>query len=196
MLLGVDHRVTLTAELARRLGCESQLDLFPADQRLPNALITTLPSIVNQADPQQGTLRRIQVLFVDEVEQVFSALFASTIDRRDRLRIYNTLVALIQRAEYVICLDADAGSVAYNFLKSIREDVTVIVNEYRNTDRSMQTYPGKAGLQKALYQMLEADDRVVAVACSSDKFAAKLARRCERRFDAEDVPAHHGRHEE
>ncbi len=163
------------------------MDLYAADQRLPLALITTLPSIVNQIDPQSGSLRAIDILFIDEVEQVLSALFSSTIDKHERLRIFNTLVAVIKRAKYVICLDGDASTVAYDFLKSIREDVTVIVNEYRNTDRPMKTYPSKAALQTALYQTLETDSGVVAVACSSDKFAAKLARQCGRRVGTDQV---------
>ena len=173
---GVVHRVTLTAELARRLDCESQLDLFPEDQRLPRALITTLPSIVNQIDPQTGALRPIDVLFIDEVEQVLSAIYSGTIDKRERLSLFNTLVTAIKRAKYVICLDADAGSVAYDFLKSIRDDVTMIINEYRNTDRLMQTYASKEALQKALYKALETSNGVIAVPCTSDRFATKLAR--------------------
>ena len=184
---GVVHRVTLTAELARRLACESQLDLFPEDQRLPRTLITTLPSIVNQIDPQTGALRPIDVLYIDEVEQVLSAIFSSTIDKRERLNIFNTLVTAIRRAKYVICLDADAGSVAYDFLKSIRDDVTLIVNEYRNTDRLMQTYASKEALQKALYKALETQNEVIAVPCTSDRFATKLARKCARLVGAEKV---------
>ncbi|MFZ4816584.1 MAG: plasmid replication protein, CyRepA1 family, partial [Phototrophicaceae bacterium] len=167
---------TLTSELSRRMDCESQLALYPDQQSRPSALATTLPSLVHQVDRASGELRRIDVLVLDEIEQTLAALFAD-IHKHERMSIYTTLVEAIRRADIVIGLDADASAVAYDFLRGIRDDVTVIVNRYQDTSRQLIPYNSDAALIKALDETIKTSTQVIGVACSSEKTAKSLARR-------------------
>ncbi len=173
---------TLTDELARRMNCESQLALYPDQQSLPDAIAVTLPSLVHQVNSNTGELRRIDVLVLDEIEQTLATLFAD-IYKTERMSIYNTLVEAIRCAETVICLDADASAVTYNFLRGIRDDVTFIVNEYRNYDRQLRSYDERTALIHALDEQVANQQSVIAVACSSEKQAHQLAKRYSKRND-------------
>lgn len=168
------HRTALVDSIAFRHGCYSSNDMMPDMQTQHEVFATCLPSILNQII--DGQLRQIDVITLDEIEQMLSALFAPELKHK-RLQIFSTLVALIRQATYVYALDADASEVAYQFLKFCRDDVTVIINDYRDTSRKFRKFKSEEAVIDYAGDLLLQNTGIVAVNCSSEKKARKIGKR-------------------
>lgn len=107
------------------------------------------------------------LVIIDEVEQVLAHLLSATLS--DSHGCLNSLEYIIQRAKYVIALDADLGWTSFLTLNSMRSfsehadtqhRTEVFINEYRDTSKSFDLYNLKSELATEILIDLAADKKI------------------------------------
>ena len=106
----VCHRVSLTSSASERL----QLEYY--DDVLPSQDTPSLAVCVNSM-PKHEVSKTVKVLFIDEMRQTLEHIHNGTV--KNRLEVYNELIAAIQAADLVICADADFNDSTLDWLKGI-----------------------------------------------------------------------------
>ncbi len=164
-VLSVGHRVTLLGELSRRFGLEFYQD-FNGTGRGKNKFgmnrkeLTASPRLAICLDSlvHFESAGKYNYLIIDEVEQVLRHLTGNTI--KDRRRpVIAMLCTLIERADYVIALDADLSSTTYRFFERLlgADSIEVVVNEFtRQSAPPMLQYDNRNALMAALFEKLKA----------------------------------------
>ncbi len=180
------HLNSLVGGLANRMECESHQTLPPRYQRAANELAFCVNSAPHQINHTTGELHTFDVLVIDEIEQVIRAFTSKTM-KDNRQQIFNTMTELIKCAKYVILLDADLSPLTIEFIRHIRDDITIIVNEYEDTNRQLLDVETKNDLIKLIDNELDTVPGLIGIACTSEKFAAKLAKRYRKRLGNEAV---------
>ena len=105
-ILLVGHRRLLLNNLAARLGIESYLKRKARDgMDTSGCLAISLESLPRYVQPSED---KFDVIMIDESEQVVSHFTSKTMTGK-RLASRALLEHLIQKAEYVVCADADIG---------------------------------------------------------------------------------------
>ena len=126
-VLSVTYRTSLEFAQTRPVT-EGGLGLVRASAQDPGRrLVVCADSLHKVTD-----IRDIHTLIVDETSAVLHHLINSkgTTVRDDRTGKYDQLVSAIKYAHTVIFLDADLSTVELDFVKAIRDDVTMFINEY------------------------------------------------------------------
>jgi len=103
----VCHRVSLTKDAAGRLGLTSYHDADPAEA--PKHLAVC----VNSATKYR--LASYQILFIDEFRQTLEHILNGTVDNRKECLA--TLIYALERADLVVCSDADLNNMCVRLLK-------------------------------------------------------------------------------
>lgn len=149
-VLYLTHSAALAENAARRLGLESYSD------ELHRRHLTVIPglSICLNSLPrllENGVLASFDLVVIDESEQLVRALTGSHI--ANRAGVLEGLVVLIQRAQRVVCLDADAGKLTRELLELARP---LERSQWRTHEhpvgqgRTLRVHAGKNGVYGAL----------------------------------------------
>lgn len=181
-ILLVGHRRLLLNNLAARLGIESYLRRKARDgMDTSGCLAISLESIPRYIQP---SVDKFDVVMIDESEQVVSH-FTSTTMSGTRLRSRNLLAHLVERAEYVICADADIGLLTSGLVYTMRgqdHPDHLILNRYQrvqsanlgNADTNeISVYANESVLLDSLFQDVGAGKRCF-VATNSKKMADRI----------------------
>lgn len=130
-ILLVGHRRLLLNNLAKRLGIPSYMKSHASDGLDESGcLAVSLESLPNFVKPWKD---KFDVIMIDESEQVVSHFTSKTMAKM-RLASRALLEYLLQKAEYVICSDADVGlltsGLIYGMLEKAHPD-HLFLNRYR-----------------------------------------------------------------
>jgi hypothetical protein len=106
----VCHRVSLTSSASERLQLEYYDDVLPSQD-------TQSLAVCANSMPKYGVSKTIKILFIDEFRQTLEHILNGTV--KNRLEVYNELIAAIQSADLVICADADFNDSTLDWLKGI-----------------------------------------------------------------------------
>ena len=135
--LAIAHRVSLIADLCKRLGLQSY-DEIKEDKTLAS-VAEAVGMCVHSATHKSLTpfINKVTHVFIDEISQVIRCLADSTFDKKRHVanEIYNTLRRLIAEAECVIVADANIDQMTLNFLESCRPNETFTVIEVLPVDQ-------------------------------------------------------------
>lgn len=164
-VINLAHRVALLKSLSERLALDFYLSQPAAAIAKSDRLAITLESL-HKIDRE----RRYGLLIIDEVEQVLHHLVSSDTTKQSRREILEYIRFLIARAEKVVVTDADAGSLAVEFLKLFlpEHDITVVVNTYRKPGERVLRYESEDALLAAMVERFKAGKKLY-VAVNSTK---------------------------
>jgi hypothetical protein len=130
-VLLVGHRRLLLNNLAKRLGIPSYLKSKAADGIDDSGcLAVSLESLPRYIQPY---LHKFDAVIIDESEQVVSHFISKTMATM-RMASRATLEHLVQRAEYLICADADIGLLTSGLVYTMRgvsHPDCLVLNRYR-----------------------------------------------------------------
>ena len=173
-VLLIGHRQALIGGLCQRLGLNSYLD--HPERRGSHKLALAKRRFGVCLD----SLRRVEdtkydVIIIDEVEQVLAHFLSDTIGSA-RFRVFDAFCRLLCEARHVIALDADLGWATFSTLRmmlSRNDDLTdtdcsselerpinIVLNEWRDTERSLALYDSKEHLVERLKQAILSGQRV------------------------------------
>ena len=116
-ILSVSANCALTQEVAESFGLDHYQSLHPDSAATVNRLATTVHSLNKlQVTPvyknSDGSIKKIDVLLLDEITQILSAFTSGKIDRPEA--VFYTLLDLIEKtienSGVVLCMDADLSS--------------------------------------------------------------------------------------
>lgn len=127
---------TLTGSTAQKYRLEHYESLTRSEWLQANGLAITLKSLMHFTE--MGKIPAVKILLLDELSKMLEQLGSSIFRKGQATAAMATLKALIRQAEHVLIMDADIGQPEINFLKSIRDDVTVVLNDY-NRDAGQAT---------------------------------------------------------
>jgi hypothetical protein len=185
-VLLIGHRQALIGELCERLGLNCYLDF---KEKMGSR---ALEERKKRFGVCLDSLRRVDgirydLIVIDEVEQVLSHFFSTTIGAA-RFRIFEAFFRLIRSAKHVIVLDADLGWVSFNTMrtiKSLRLDeadnptikdtdwpVSILLNERNDTKRKLHMYNSREHLISKLRTEILAGKRVFVTSNSKKKIDA------------------------
>lgn len=150
-VLLIGHRRSLIQSVAHRLGLTSYITKYEPDlgdkksagiqYNAPTSYYAICAdSLSTLLNPEQ---HKYDVVLVDEVEQVFSHLTASTLrDRRIETFLY--FKHYVNVAKNVVVLDADLNALTVNtlgnFLKDGTKKVRFVINEYKQPKQRLWLY--------------------------------------------------------
>ena len=149
----VTHRRLLALDLAQRFGIDNYVDL--SEDELPHSdrLACTLNSLHKLL--ADNHLQPFDIVILDEVEQQLIHLMGSTFEKAQAVNALNTLISLVERAKCVLALDAHAGTVSRDWLRSIRQDVTFLENTYVLNRGHMNLFKGQGAWLNDLFEQIE-----------------------------------------
>ena len=116
-ILSVSANCALTQEVAESFGLDHYQSLHPDNAAMVNRLATTVHSLnKQQVSPvyknANGSIKKIDVLLLDEITQILSAFTSGKIDQPEA--VFYTLLDLIEQTVenggVVLCMDADLSS--------------------------------------------------------------------------------------
>ncbi len=170
-ILVITHRRLLALSLARRFGIDNYVDL--SEDELPHSdrLACTLNSLHKLLAGNQ--LQPFDIIILDEVEQQLTHLMGSTFEKAQAVNALNTLISLIERATCVLALDAHAGTVCLDWLRSMRPDVTFLENTYVLNRGYMNLFKGKGAWLNDLFEQIERETGKPLPIFCSEKSAVK-----------------------
>lgn len=123
------HRVSLTKSASERL------DINYYDDTCPTHYWQSLAACINSM-PKFQVSKVANVLFIDEIRQTLEHVLNGTV--KNRLEVFDELVAAIQSASLVICADADFNDFTMTWLKSIaNKPVHVITQDAVKTGKDI-----------------------------------------------------------
>ncbi len=190
LLVAVTHRRSLARNLADRLNLANYQDL-PGGPISEDAVIC-LDSLHRLDLVEAGhkpSLRRVSMVFIDEVEQVVRHLYGGTMKGHESVRAHSKLVELIRLADRVVVADADLSVLAVDFVRRAlggdgsEEGPTAWGEEFREARflspwRYLMSRSQKR-IEAAILEEFKAGARI-AVACFSARQATRLARMLEK----------------
>lgn len=158
-VLLIGHRRTLIGQMCARLGLGFYLDKNAPDKKVDtNRYGISLDSI--QSIP---LMKNYDFVLIDESEQVLSHILSDTLARK-RNRVFQHLQHIIKKAKHVIALDADLGSISFNFLshwaraETAEKPIALYVNQHEATGQSITIYHDQKALigdvDRALHENL------------------------------------------
>ena len=161
----VCHRVSLTKDAAGRLGLASYHDADPCEQ------VQHLAVCVNSVT--RYGLANYQVLFIDEFLQTLEHIFNGTVDNRKECLA--TLIYALERADLVVCSDADLSNMCVSFLKKHcgGKSINLIETTPKTNPKTIHLLPN----HNAIYQAIADEIRgggFPFIACTSKTEAVKL----------------------
>jgi len=179
-VLLIGHRRSLITSVAKRLGLKSYLNpgyFDKATKHLAEEQFVTphggyaicADSLSTLLNPQ---IHKYDVVLIDEVEQVFSHLTASTLKyrRNDTVQYFKHYVNM---AKKVYVTDADLNYLSidaiYQFLTEKQKKVTFLINDYVPESKSLYVYGGSEHLTKHLVDSIDNGKRVFVCANSKRK---------------------------
>ncbi len=168
-VLAINHRVSLVAQMADRLGLAVYRD---GDFGKPR-LATTIHSLRRVEYDQQ----RYRIVVLDESEQIAAAIVTDRNIRR-KLHLLASLREILTDADQIICADADLGGLTLGLLEAVFGDIdehTVSVdNVYEhNLVRRAYLAANETEWLADLKAVIEQGDPV-AVACNTKSDAKAL----------------------
>ena len=116
-ILSISANCALTQEVAESFGLDHYQSLHPDSAATVNRLATTVHSLNKcQVSPvykdPDGSIKKIDVLLLDEITQILSAFTSGKIDQPEW--VFHTLLDLIEKTVenggVVLCMDADLSS--------------------------------------------------------------------------------------
>jgi hypothetical protein len=182
-VMAICHRVTLTAELAKRLDLVNYSQMQGDGIASSGGLAVCLPS-TTRADIAE-MMPKPDVVFIDEVRQVLAFLESSEHCRTadaTAAGVYERLRQLITDARTVIVADAHLDSRTLRFLDECRpgERFQIIVVEPQQVNRTVEF---RSGSSKRVKNSIIGDITIeltgggkVWLACESSKLAVALGR--------------------
>ena len=133
--VSIAHRVSLIADLCKRLGLQSY-DEIKEDKTLASVAEAVGMCVHSAAHKSlKPFISKVSHVFIDEISQVIRCLADSTLKRHKANAIYDTLRQLIAEAECVIVADANIDQMTLNFLESCRPNETFTVIEVLPVDQ-------------------------------------------------------------
>lgn len=117
------------------------------------------------------------ILFFDECDAMFRALFSGTIDKNDRPLIFDQLKKLIDDSKFVVLMQHNITPLTLKFLEYFgysKNDCVVIKNTYqRYAELPVHFHQSDKGLIEKLHQAIDKNERVM-VATNSKEQADKI----------------------
>ena len=116
-ILSIGANCALTQEVAESFGLDHYQSLHPDSAAMVNRLATTVHSlnkrqVVPVYKSPDGSIKKIDVLLLDEITQILSAFTSGKIDQPEA--VFYTLLDLIEKTVenggVVLCMDADLSS--------------------------------------------------------------------------------------
>jgi hypothetical protein len=161
----VCHRVSLTKDAAGRLGFTSYHDADPSEA--PQHLAVC----VNSATKYR--LATYQVLFIDEFRQTLEHILNGTVDNRKECLA--TLIYALERAELVVCSDADLNNMCVRFLKKHcgGKSINLIETTPNPNPKTIHLLPNRNAMYDAIAEEIKSGGYPF-IACTSKNEAAKL----------------------
>ena len=153
-VLLIGHRRSLIASISERLGLVSYYQPPVIDMKCqivreskmvkPNEYYAIcVDSMTNLLEPPHD---KYDVVIIDEVEQVFSHMTSSTLNKRNlRNNTYQFFKNYVSQASKVYVLDADVSYLTVNTLKKYlseknNKDVVIILNQYKSEGKVIDIY--------------------------------------------------------
>lgn len=137
-----------------------------------NRLVCSLNSIYRLENAAPYDL-----VIIDEIEQVLSALWGGTMKGAESDRAYQVLVDTLKRAKRVIVLDAHLSRESIDFLQGIGRAPLVIENTYRPERPTLKLYQYESALLDAARACAEANPGLPVVIPTTSASAARKYRR-------------------
>jgi hypothetical protein len=129
--LSLTHRANLSLEQSRRLGYKFYQEF--KNKEIDRDGMTNEKRLTMCVDSlvHLNSMRRRDLVILDEVEQLLAHLTTSDTLKDKRVQVWNVFLKVLEKADKIICLDADLSDVTYNFFASHfgAENIEVIVNE-------------------------------------------------------------------
>ncbi|GIW90336.1 MAG: hypothetical protein KatS3mg109_0768 [Pirellulaceae bacterium] len=183
-VLAINHRVSLVAQMADRLGLAVYRD---GDFGKPR-LATTIHSLRRVEYDQQ----RYRIVVLDESEQIAAAIVTDRNIRR-KLHLLASLREVLLSADQIICADADLGGLTIGLLEAvfgnIDQQTTSIDNVYNHTIvNRVFLAANETEFLADLKAVIEQGDPV-AVACNTKSDAKALETLVREQFPDKNVVA-------
>jgi len=180
-VLLIGHRRSLIASMSKRLKLTSYFQPPVIDQRWNTVhdakmvpptkhYAICVDSLFNLMDTESD---RYDVVIIDEVEQVFSHLTSDTLNKNNkRNNTYQVFRHYLRSCNKLVVLDADLSYLTVNTLYRMltseqKLDVSVIINEYRETSRKIEIYKTNNHLIGDISNSLKKGERLFI--CSNSK---------------------------
>ncbi|MCT7310072.1 hypothetical protein N5J06_03895 [Ralstonia sp. CHL-2022] len=183
-VLLIGHRQALLHSLAGRLGLHCYLDRFPenADPALIRRYYAVcLDSLHLKLKPWRD---KFDVIIIDESEQVYSHLTASTLGEK-RKSCFETLHHYVKVAGRVVLCDADLSWLTVNVTDTLRAGkgpAYAYLNRYRKeAGHNLYLYGDKDQLTERVLAAVEAGGKQY-VACNSKDEAKTIAKMLNHKF--------------
>ena len=151
-VLLIGHRQSLITALAERLGLKSYME-FPSSAGMKNTYNAPSDYYAICADSLSTRLNpkyhKYPIVIIDEVEQVLTHLTQATVKQKRR-EIFLHFKHYLNVAEKIYVMDADLNELTVNSLHDCLDDkskeVTVIINDYKPSSRSISLYSNERHL--------------------------------------------------
>lgn len=157
-MLFTTHLISLVESAAQRLKLASYNDCDNFDLQMESQLAICLNSLGKLI--AEGSLRRYDVVVIDEVEQVLTRL---TSPIKQKPLIFSVLKHLMSEAKTLICLDAHLSKTTVALIQRFCPDkpVTIHFNEYAQTgERELCFHDSAESVQLAAFSALEQNKTV------------------------------------
>jgi hypothetical protein len=178
-VLLIGHRQALIGDLCSKLGLNCYLDDDGKSEgevrrrkRQYGVCLDSLPKVQHSLYSDDA---RYSIVVIDEVEQVLAHFLSETIGSR-RGEIFRLFSEILGRATQIVALDADLGWTSFITISTLAKKkkknpatkklmtefspVTVYVNQFKETDRSIEMFPNESQITEALLGDIEAGRRV------------------------------------
>jgi DNA polymerase IIIc chi subunit len=203
-ILLIGHRQSLIRELCKRIGLNCYLDDYEgkAGTSFHEQRRFSEPFRIDQRQKRYGVcldslpiLRRDQydLIIIDESEQVLSHFLSDTMKNK-RYHVFDLFRKHLQRAKYVVCLDADLGWVTFNtvceladaesFDECVRKEgikdkkskksiasrpVNIYLNEFKKQGDEIKLYANKNQLDAEIEDDVKNGKKIFVASNSKDR---------------------------
>ncbi len=143
---------SLTAAAGEQYELEHYNSLTWSQWLQANTLAITLKSIGNFGT--MGTIPKPQLLVLDEFSKMLEQLHSNIYHKNEASRVYTVLQYMIANAEQVLIMDADIGAVEVEWLRAIRADVQVVVNQFNRQSGDLFVHDSRDALRDTFIEAL------------------------------------------
>jgi|GEM_PF-3479032 len=119
---------SLTSAAGEQYQLEHYNSLFWSQWLQTSNLAITLKSIGNFGT--MGSIPTPTLLVLDEFSKMLEQLHSNIYHKNEASQVYTVLKHIIAKAKHVLIMDADISEVEVAWLRAIREDVHVVVNQF------------------------------------------------------------------
>ena len=148
---------SLTSAAAEQYQLEHYNALYWTQWLAVSNLAITLKSIGNFGT--MGQIPTPKLLVLDEFSKMLEQLHSNIYHKNEASRVYSVLKYIIANAEQVLIMDADIGEIEVEWLKQIRDDVHVVVNDYNRESGKLWVHDAKDALRDAFINSLDNPER-------------------------------------